>query len=147
LTLVPAHAARLFKVVDQDGNVSYQARPAPLDPGVISEEKDFNVGKGKAGGSMATIARKNPIVIYSAPNCGSCTNARKYLDGLKIPYTDKNAQGNQKVAEELRKVSGALTVPVITIGKKVLSGYTEPWLESELGKVGYPVPKKQTVSQ
>lgn len=147
LYLPTAEATKMYKVVDQYGNVSYQSRPAPLDSGVISEEKDFAAGKGKPDSSMATIARKNPVVIYSAPNCGACANARKYLDGLKIPYTDKNAQADQKIADELKKVSGALTVPVITVGKKVLSGYTEPWLESELEKVGYPVQKKQTVAQ
>lgn len=147
LFIATAEATRLFKVVDQYGNVSYQSRPAPLDPGVISEEKDFNIGKEKSDNSLASIARKNPVIIYSAPNCNSCNEARDFLDSLKIPYTDKNAQASIEVSNELKKVSGALTVPVITIGKKVLQGYTRPWLESELDKAGYPVPKKQAISR
>lgn len=147
LFIATTEATRLYKVIDQYGNVSYQSRPAPLDPGVISEEKNFKVGKDESGTSLASIARKNPVVIYTAPNCTSCDNARNFLDTMKIPYTDKNAQASIQISNELKKVSGATTVPVIVIGKKVLTGYTKPWLESELGKVGYPIPKKQTLVQ
>jgi len=148
LYVAPTGAARLYKVVDEFGNVSYQARPAPLDPGVITEEKNFGDGGQRTpNSSLAQIARKNPVVIYTAPNCNSCDNARKFLDNLNIPYTDKNAQGNDEVSEELRRVSGGLTVPVITIGKKALVGFTKPWLESELEKAGYPVPGEKTAQQ
>jgi len=137
-------AAKLYKVVDQYGNVSYQSRPAPLDPGVISEEKTFDTKEGKGGSSLSVIALRNPVVIYTAPNCNSCDQARELLNKLKIPYTDKNAQANTEVGKELKKVSGALTVPVITIGEKVIQGFARPWLESELLKAGYPVPKQQS---
>ena len=148
LFIAPIEAARLYKVVDEFGNVSYQARPAPLDPGVITEEKNFGDGGNKRpDNSLKQIARKNPVVLYTAPNCNSCDNARRYLDDLKIPYTDKNAQGNDEVSEELRRVSGALSVPVISVGKKVLTGFTKPWLESELKKAGYPVAGKKTAQQ
>ena len=144
----PTEAARLYKVVDEFGNVSYQARPAPLDPGVITEEKNFDAGgQPSPNNSLAQIARKNPVIIYTAPNCNSCDNARRFLDDLNIPYTDKNAQGNDEVSEELRSVSGGLSVPVITVGKKVLTGFAKPWLESELEKAGYTVPRKKTVQQ
>lgn len=148
LYIAPIEAARLYKVIDEFGNVSYQARPAPLDPGVITEEKNFGAGGPKSqNNSLAQIARKNPVVLYTAPNCNSCDVARRFLDDLQIPYTDKNAQGNDEVSEELRRVSGGLTVPVITVGKKVLAGFTKPWLVSELEKAGYPVPGKKTAQQ
>ncbi len=147
LFIGPIEAARLYKVIDEFGNVSYQARPAPLDPGVITEEKNFGAGTKKSEPSMAQIARKNPVILYTAPNCNSCDVARRFLDDLKIPYADKNAQGSDEVSEELRRVSGGLTVPVITIGKKVLAGFTKPWLVSELEKAGYPVAGKKTAQQ
>lgn len=142
LLAVPAAAdlqlAKLYKWVDKYGNISYQDRPPPPGSGYV-EEKDVQTSKGKTGAADASgAAQKSPVVLYLIPQCSSCDLARAYLQKRKVPFAEKNIKGDFKLQEELKAKAGELSVPVILIGEKVLKGYTEAWLESELDQVGYP---------
>jgi glutaredoxin len=126
-----AQAAKLYKWVDKDGNVTYQSTPPPDHP---AEEKDFNTGP-----SAATDTAPRPaVVLYIAPKCSACDLARAYLDKRKVPYTLKNADSDLAVQEELKNKSGGLSVPTIIVGDKVMRGYVESLLEGELDAAGYP---------
>lgn len=132
LAMSAAQADKLYKWVDKDGRVSYHDRP-PTDGGYRVEEKSLS---SKAGGEEAVD--RPAVVLYSAPNCPSCDQAREYLKRRQVPFTDKNAASDLKVQEELKKKAGALTVPVLLVGEKVMKGYLESLLEGELDQAGYP---------
>jgi glutaredoxin len=70
--------------------------------------------------------------------CGSCDLARLYLEKRKVPFTEKNLDNNPETQQELKKKSGSLSAPTITIGEKVMNGYLESLLEGELDAAGYP---------
>jgi glutaredoxin len=135
-----AHAEKLYKWVDQDGNVSYHDRP-PFQAGYRVEEKDLGNRKSSTARTAQDIAERFPVVLYSAPECGSCDNARAYLKSRGIPFTEKNVKGNRKLQAELLKTAGALAVPTITVGDKIMKGYLRSLLEGELDDVGYPKAK------
>ena len=52
-------------------------------------------------------------VIYTKPGCPYCAAALDDLRARKIPFTQIDAQGDARARDEMRKLSGGLTVPVI----------------------------------
>ena len=135
----PAFAAKLYKWVDQHGNVSYQDQPPPADKGKVEEryvgERAPAAGNG---GSADAAAAAAPVVLYSTAKCTSCDYARAYLRGRGVPYVEKNVQTDRELQKELLQKTGQLAVPTIMVGSKVMQEYSQAWLESELDQAGYP---------
>ena len=52
-------------------------------------------------------------IIYTKPGCPYCAAAMEDMRKRKVPFREIDAQGNRKAREEMRKLSGGLTVPVI----------------------------------
>lgn len=126
-----AEAAKLYKYVDKEGRVTYQATPPA---GYLAEEKEL------VGDKLAAPAEgpKVPVVLYIAPKCASCDMAQAYLDKRRVPYTLKNAESDPVVQGELKTRSGGMSVPTIIVGEKVMRGYMESLLEGELDAAGFP---------
>src|SRR5581483_11709785 len=135
LAAAPAHAQKLYKWVDQDGRVSYHDQP-PSDSGYRVEEKSLRGERSTE--ASPDVTGKAPVVLYSAPKCGPCDLARQYLQKRRVPFTEKNVEGDRKLQDELIKQTGGLSVPTLTIGDKVMRGYLESLLEGELDAAGYP---------
>ena len=57
------------------------------------------------------------ITIYSTATCGYCKMLKGYLLSKNIPYEEKHADQDQKLAEELYEKSGQLGVPFTIIEK------------------------------
>lgn len=131
-------ADKLYKWVDKSGRVSYHDHPAPPDSGYRVEEKKTISSPDTAKVANPDGAKRPPVVLYSAPKCSSCDLARGYLQKRKVPFVEKNVDGDRKLQEELIKQSGGLSVPTITVGEKTMRGYLESLLEGELDQAGYP---------
>jgi glutaredoxin 3 len=52
-------------------------------------------------------------VIYTKPGCPYCAAAMEDFHSRKVPFTEIDVQGDKAKREEMRKLSGGLTVPVI----------------------------------
>lgn len=133
-----AHAGKLYKWVDKNGNVSYHDQ-MPSDDGYRVEEKHIG-SRGVDTAAASEAAEKFPVVLYTASKCSSCESARTYLKSRGVPFSEKNVEGDRKLQDELIKQAGGLAVPTITIGSKVMKGYMESLLEGELDQAGYPKP-------
>ena len=129
-----ASAERLYKWVDQDGKVHYSATP-PADTDAV--QKNIRTGGSRDSGGP-DLSDKPAVALYVVPKCSGCDEARSYLRKRGIPFSEKNVEGDVKAQEELKKKSGGLSVPTITIGEKVMRGYMESLLEGELDTAGYP---------
>jgi len=143
LVATPAYAGKLYKWVDERGNISYQDRPPPEGIGKVEEK---NLGDGRDGGSgnpaAAEAAARSPVSLYTVPKCSSCDAARAHLKKRGVPYSEISvSEKNPQAQQEMVKKFGALTVPTITVGSKVMQGYVETLLEGELDQAGYPKPE------
>lgn len=139
----PALAGKLYKWVDERGNVSYQDRPPPEGQGRV-EEKNVRDGSAAASAdpSAAVAAAKAPVTLYMIPKCSPCDAARTYLKKRKVPFTEVNvSEKNPQGQEAMRKKVGELSVPTITVGSKVMQGYVESLVSGELDQAGYPPPE------
>lgn len=134
-----AEAARLYKWVDDSGRVIYRDRPPADGTNYDYEQKDIYVNDADADDNLnlSMAARKHPITLYTANKCGSCDLARNYLKGMKIPFDEKNVEGKKELLDELEHLAGALRVPVIKVGDRLVKGFSEKWLETELQQAGY----------
>lgn len=140
LIATPALAGKLYKWVDERGNISYQDRPPPEGRGQV-EEKTMRGGVGSSSGNPAAAeaAAKAPVTLYMVPKCNPCDAARLYLKNRGVPFTEINvSEKNPQAQQEMVKKVGELSVPTITVGSKVMQGYVESLLKGELDQAGYP---------
>jgi hypothetical protein len=79
-----AHAAKLYKWTDKNGNISYHDQPPPNDDYKV-EEKDIQGGGGISSANQEAAA-KFPVVLYMTNKCSSCDAARAYLKGRGVPF-------------------------------------------------------------
>ena len=144
IALVPAaaDAQSVYRWVDKSGKVHYSDQPPP--------EEVKNVQQKRVGGGTAVevsqlpyatqvAAQKNPVVLYGAPTCGTpCEQGRAVLGKRGIPFSEKDVSASEADAEALKKLVGAMDVPVLTIGQNKLKGYDEGTWNSALDAAGYP---------
>lgn len=130
---------KLYKWVDREGNVSYHDYPPPDESKYKVEERLI---KGEKAPAKKPVEENDkplpPVVMYMIPKCLSCDMARTYFQRRKVPFTEKNVEGNRLLIEELKKKSGTLSVPTILVGDKVMQGFLESLLAGELDAAGYP---------
>ena len=135
-----SHAAEVYRWVDQDGKVVYSDVPPP--PGVKNAElRRLNrnaVEVDKTSFATRDAVKKNPVTLY-ASNCGEpCDNARKFLAKRGIPFSSKNPESSPADADALKKLIGALEVPVLVVGKSPVKGFETGLWDEALDSAGYP---------
>jgi glutaredoxin len=132
-----AAAQKLYKWVGPDGSVSYHDKPPPPGSPYKVEEKTLSGGRPATEAADRRAAPRPPVVLYTVPKCSSCDSARAHLQRRQVPFTEKNVESDRQAQEELRSKSGALSVPTILVGDKVMRGYLESLLDGELDAAGY----------
>lgn len=136
-----AQSASLYRWVDTDGKVHYSEQPPPPSAARKIEEK--TLGTAPTDDSQlpyaSRLAAKNfPVTLYNS-ECGeACTKAREHLTQRGVPFNEKNA-GTAEVQAELKKLIGALEVPVLAVGTVTrLKGYEAGAWNTALDEAGYP---------
>lgn len=136
-----AQSASLYRWVDAEGKVHYTEQPPPPSAAKKVEEKTIGTPPADDGQlPYATrVAAKNfPVTLYNS-GCGdACTKAREHLTRRGVPFNEKDA-GTPEVQAELKKLIGALEVPVLTVGTVTrLKGYEAGAWNAALDEAGYP---------
>jgi hypothetical protein len=137
LAALPASAAQLYRWVDQNGRVEWRDTPPP--PGAKNVEQR-NMGGNTIETStlpysVQQAVKRNPVALW-AFDCGEpCTAARNHLARRGVPYTEHNAM---KETDALKKLTGGVEVPVLTVGSRTIKGYVESDWDAALDDAGYP---------
>ncbi len=134
------NAASLYKWVDEDGNIVYQDTPPP---GNVDFEESKVDGVRPAlstdtGKQIEDAARENPVSLFTVPVCDSCDLVRLLLEKKSIPFAEKDVRNNQETQAELQEIAGALSVPTLVIGSKVLDGFSRSAITEALEEAGFP---------
>ncbi|PZP62925.1 MAG: glutaredoxin family protein [Azospira oryzae] len=140
LLTVSAVAAQqtLYRWVDEKGRVHYTDVPPPAS----AKEKEAKKMGGGAGSTalpfaVRQAASRYPVTLY-AGDCGEpCDLARQLLEERGIPYTEKDGRLPAEQAE-LKKLAGALEVPVLKVGSQVIKGFEASQWHLTLDAAGYP---------
>lgn len=75
------------------------------------------------------------VKIYTAPNCPYCRKVKTYLDMNSINYEDINVVQNKEEREEMIKLSGQQSVPVVNINGKIILGFNKFAIDSALAEI------------
>ena len=132
--LAPAGADTAYKWVDPDGKTTYQDAPPPQEA-VEVEVYDLPDASRVPGDEPQGPP---PVVLYTVPGCISCDATRDYLKQRRIPFQEINVEGDPAAQAAMKEKVGALAVPTVLIGNRVLKGFVEVMLERELQAAGYP---------
>jgi glutaredoxin len=134
--------AAQYKVVEPSGRISYTDRP-PTD----GSARVTTLGREPIATTPAPqdalpqdlrqVTTRFPVTLYSAADCPPCDGARQLLLQRGVPFSEKLIVSDADAAA-LESLSGARTVPTVTIGAQVLRGLSPGEWASYLDLAGYP---------
>lgn len=141
-SLAPAASAQqIYRIVGPDGKVTFSDKaPASPDAKVVPTSAAPG-GSANTGPNLPftlrQVVNKYPVVLYTGDNCAPCAAARGYLASRGIPLTEKTISAQVDI-EALQRLSGATTLPFLTIGAQQLKGFAETEWSQYLDAAGYP---------
>ena len=73
------------------------------------------------------------LKVYSIHECPWCDKVKKYLKSKGVDFEERNVEDNEDYAKECVKISGDLTVPVVTEdGKNFVLGFDKAKIDAML---------------
>ena len=135
-----ANAQAVYRWVDADGRVQYSDSPPPIGTKGV-QEKNVS-GNSIQNNELSLVAqdaqKRNPVTVYVS-ECGeSCDAAKAYLNKRGIPHTVVDPTRTIELNKKFKEETGGTVVPVIKIGEKRLSGWSESAWSGALDAAGYP---------
>lgn len=140
--VVPALWAQpMYRWVDKDGRVHYSQQPPAPGAARTVEQKKLSaggVGESQMPFALQQAIKNYPVVLYTSPDCKQgCPEARALLSRRGVPYREVNVS-DAKTADLLKRASGDVKVPTLTVGVVVQKGYEAGALNDALDTAGYP---------
>jgi len=132
-------SAQQYRWVDENGRVHYTDTPPPPSArdGQKKNMKSNAVGS-QPNYSLTQAVKTSPVTLYSHPDCKqSCQIARDLLNQRGVPFTEVSTTDPDKI-EQLRRVSGVATVPVLVVGGQVQTTPSTESYNQALDLAGYP---------
>ncbi|MEG1003806.1 MAG: glutaredoxin domain-containing protein [Clostridium sp.] len=72
------------------------------------------------------------IKIYSTSWCPACVKAKKYLNMKGIEFEEVNVADKHEDRNEVQRVSGQRTVPVLDIDGNIIVGFDKKAIDSAI---------------
>ena len=131
----------VYKQRDAQGRLIFSDRPISRDAQTTSNRPASGPAAAEAAPTLPTALRdimsRYPVTIYTAKDCQPCDNGRALLMAKGIPFSERTVLTPED-GQALTRLSGSLTVPVLTIGNEQLKGYSESSWTDYLAAAGYP---------
>jgi glutaredoxin len=144
--VVPAQAQVQYRWTDEKGQTRVTDTPPP--PGAKNVRRIGSPPPKPAAAEsnpqmpfeLQKLQKDFPVSLYTAPICKEpCALARAALNKRGVPFSEVQIW-NQETLEQLKKVSGSDSVPVIVVGRSVLNGFEQGRVDALLDSAGYPAP-------
>jgi len=132
-------AAQLYQWKDAQGRMVYSDQPPPASI-KGAQQKSFKGNLIEVGESYTakTAREKYPVTLYASA-CGiPCDQARQLLADRGVPFSSKDPQASPEAQAELQKLTGRLSVPVLTVGNDKIDGFETGQWQAALDRAGYP---------
>ena len=141
LLLFPLFAqAQLYRWVDDQGKVHYSDQ-APSSGAKNVQKQAVPAAQSSSAGlpyALQQAVKNFPVTLYTSDGCkDTCAQARELLNKRGVPYSEvtiTDAVG----ATELKKLSGATEVPVMTVGRELYKGFESGMYKAALDAASYP---------
>ena len=133
-------AQQVYRWVDATGRVQYSDQPPP--PGTKNVQEKNVGGNSIQNNDLSLVAqdaqKKNPVTMYVSECGDSCDAAKAYLNKRGIPHTMIDPTRSLELNKKFKEETGGQVVPVLKVGEKRLSGWSESSWASALDTAGYP---------
>jgi glutaredoxin len=140
-----ANAQQIYRIEGSDGKLTFSDK-APLEPNPRATATAKAVplpmpGTATDNGTLPfqvrQVADRYPVTLYTSAGCAPCANGRAMLSARGIPFNEKTVASNEDI-EALKRLSGAASVPFLTVGGQQLKGFSEIEWTQFLDAAGYP---------
>src|SRR2546430_2276088 len=130
---------QLYRWTDEKDRLHVADTPPP--PGAKDVHQWRVIASSAAEGGSEPYAlrqarKESPVTLYTAADCDPCNDARKLLNSRGIPF--KEVSVTEKEVNDLVKLSGSASVPVIVVGSATQKGFEESIYQRLLDDAGYP---------
>src|SRR6266513_3132330 len=134
-----AAAQQLYRWTDEKGRLHVADTPPP--PGAKDVHRwrvaaSSPTEDGSEPYALRQARKESPVTLYTASDCEPCNDARKLLNVRGIPF--KEVSVTEKEVNDLVKLAGSASVPVIVVGSATQKGFEESVYERLLDDAGYP---------
>lgn len=135
-------AQSVYRIVGPDGRITYSDQPPPAQTNARSID---SATKNAAAGANNTqlpfalrqVVGRYPVTLYTSTGCAPCNSGRNLLSRRGIPYVEKTIT-TQQDADALQRISGATSLPFLTIGTQQIKGYSDAEWTQFFDAAGYP---------
>ena len=142
------HAQTVYRIVGPDGKVTFSDKP-PAESANASARtaagKPASAPRSDGNNSLPyelrQVVAKYPVTLYASAGCAPCTSGRLMLQARGIPFTEYLVASANDV-EALQRLSGASSLPLLTIGGQRIKGYSEAEWTQFLNAANYPAASK-----
>ena len=132
-------SAQQYRWTDENGGVHYSDTPPPASAKSVQKKNlKANAVGSQPNYALSQAVKSSPVTLYSHPDCReTCQIARDVLNQRGVPFAEVSTTDSQKV-DELRRVSGVATVPVLVVGTQVRTTPNAHAYNEALDLAGYP---------
>lgn len=134
-----ASAQGVYRIVGPDGKVTYSDQPPPAATNARPVDGASSAGSAPPAlpAEIRQAASRYPVTLYTAADCSPCDSGRSFLSARGIPFAEKTVNSSDDVAA-FKRLSGASSLPLLTIGGQQLKGYSATEWGQYLDAAGYP---------
>ena len=130
-----ADAAKLYKWIDANGNISYQDQPPPQSGKILSEKE--------VGSSADSDPISDPltpeVMVYTVNDCELCERLVAVLNQNKVPHIELPLEDDREAQRKILERANSIIAPTIFIGDTVIQGGTENELREALRLAGFEI--------
>ncbi len=128
-----SYAAKLYKWVDANGNISYQDQPPPTN-GTLLSEKEVASNADPVDEDVLP-----EIVVYTVAECELCLRLVTVLKQNKVPHIELPLEDDRGAQNRILEKASSIIAPTIFIGEDILQGGNEENLLAELRSAGFEI--------
>lgn len=80
--------------------------------------------------------KQKKVVLFTTPTCSWCRRTKQYFREQKVRFKEVDVSRDPAAANDIRRMTGQMGVPVILIGNKPIVGFDKPQIDRLLGLHG-----------
>lgn len=131
----------IYKQRDTQGRLIFSDRPISKDAQTTTNWLSSGPGasdvEAPLPAALGAVVTRYPVMLYTAKDCPPCEVGRTLLKARGIPFSERTVFTPED-GQALSRLSGGLTVPLLTIGSQQLKGFSETSWTEYLSAAGYP---------
>ncbi|MCB2199605.1 NrdH-redoxin [bacterium] len=77
--------------------------------------------------------KQKKVVLFTTPTCSWCRRTKQYFREQKVRFKEVDVSRDRAAANDIRRMTGQMGVPVILIGNKPIVGFDKPQIDRLLG--------------